>query len=994
MDFGKFRVSRFVGIALSALLILQPAEFLYADSEPSSDDPMTTGSAYVDMPDTPDTSKTTNTAHVNIPTTTVPQSYESSSSYAWPAWIEVGGKIGDNRDLGSLDIFIPVYQNESEMWFADLRGKDANGPEGEWNVGGGYRRLMGPEEEPSWILGVYGFFDQLRSQRHFYYNQGSVGIEALTKDWDFRINGYFPEAGNNLIFSDYSDALVQIVGNSIQTSSTKTEILEVALPGFDAEIGFKIPNIDPDIRVYGGGFYFDRSDAERVAGPRGRVEFRIEDPFGWKGTRITVDGEYTYDDFRGSEYFAGASIRIPLDLSFQKRPMHPKNSLQARMIEPIIRDTDVVVSEKRPAPIVEIGPAINPFTGRAYSGIFFAEETGVGVGTETDPDDLTGAIGSAGVDGVVAALDTNGTINQPAPLANGMVLIGGGGTLPVRTPQGLNTSLVIPGGGPATINDAAGPVITLADENMVIDVTLDGGGDGIFGSGILSPLIREVTADGLGGDGFDVDNLTGDLLIEDSSFDGNTGDGINIDTLTGNVTILNTTSDGNGIDGLVVANVTGDLFVDPSSFSGNFGGEEEDTGVDIFNIGGNVTLIDVTADGNVGDGLLINTVGGDVLVLNGSFDGNTGGGINIANVVGGVDVRNVTGDGNTNFGLFIDTVGGNVSVDPSSFNGNGNFGVFVTNIGGDVSLQNVDANGNFNFGLFIDTVGGNVSVDPSSFNGNGNFGVFVTNIGGGVDLQDVAANGNTNFNLNIDSIGGGVNVQNGAFNGSTSSFGMNIVNVSGDVDLQNIDSNGNNSFNLSISSVGGNVSVDPSSFSGSATSFGISISSITGDVDLHDVTADGNNSFNLSVSSVGGGVDIQNGEFNGSATSFGVSISSITEDVTLRDVNANGNSGTNLEIDTVGGSVTIDPSSFNDSQNGDGIDINAVQGSVNFEDVTANDNDGDGIAVDSINSTLNFNNVTAIGNNLGGGGDFDLDFDNYSGIGDFNNVNFNTSSGL
>ena len=156
-------------------------------------------------------------------------------------------------------------------------------------------------------------FDRRNSEFGTNFDQVSFGVEALSADWDLRLNGYAPLNDRERVASSTSSvtsesssgggaATVEVIGSSIflvtegssistTTITTQSELYELALWGVDAEVGYRIPlerfGHDPawglslkdesealssryhDLRVVVGGFYFDHADLDdEVAGPR------------------------------------------------------------------------------------------------------------------------------------------------------------------------------------------------------------------------------------------------------------------------------------------------------------------------------------------------------------------------------------------------------------------------------------------------------------------------------------------------------------------------------------------------------------------------------------------------------------------------------------------------------------------------------------------------------------------------------------------------------
>ncbi len=110
----------------------------------------------------------------------------------WTPAVEFEGRINSDRSLASPKFLIPLAQDRNSLLFTDLRSRiDDHGSE-EYNVGLGYRTMRG-----DWIYGGYMFADYLSSANNNHYWQGTGGLEALSEDWDVRINGYLPEGAEH-----------------------------------------------------------------------------------------------------------------------------------------------------------------------------------------------------------------------------------------------------------------------------------------------------------------------------------------------------------------------------------------------------------------------------------------------------------------------------------------------------------------------------------------------------------------------------------------------------------------------------------------------------------------------------------------------------------------------------------------------------------------------------------------------------------------------------
>lgn len=73
----------------------------------------------------------------------------------------------------------------------DFRGRVDDADSQEVTIGLGCRQVLSDDL----ILGGYGFFDRLRTDNGHYFNQATLGVEALITKCEARVNGYLPESG-------------------------------------------------------------------------------------------------------------------------------------------------------------------------------------------------------------------------------------------------------------------------------------------------------------------------------------------------------------------------------------------------------------------------------------------------------------------------------------------------------------------------------------------------------------------------------------------------------------------------------------------------------------------------------------------------------------------------------------------------------------------------------------------------------------------------------
>ncbi|MCX7361076.1 MAG: inverse autotransporter beta domain-containing protein [Alphaproteobacteria bacterium] len=384
----------------------------------------------------------------------------------WGAFLDIEGKAGTKRNLGEAALFVPLLQDERTMLFGDVRFKmdDQNSHEG--NFGLGVRRMMAD----GWNAGFYGFYDRRHSPNNNMFDQLTFGAEALGTHFDFRANSYWPvgNVAQPLGPPTSTQPVGSISGSTLQvTTPAMLQRIEYALRGFDAEAGVRIPIVPVEspyqLRFYAGGFRFDEPTgvASVVAGPRLRLELTDYDvPNLWNGTRFTVGAEWQTDEVRGSQFFAGLRLRVPL----QAEPDRAKRTLQERrMTDTIVRDVDIVANAKT----VQLAPAyteqaVTTATGQAITGISSATTAGTA---------LPGAVTAAGTNSVVV-LSGGFVTTASTTLQTGQTLYGGG-TLSVRTASGRVVDVALPSASISSTTPAIDGLLTMGNNSTVSGVTFN-----------------------------------------------------------------------------------------------------------------------------------------------------------------------------------------------------------------------------------------------------------------------------------------------------------------------------------------------------------------------------------------------------------------------------------------------------------------------------------------------------------------------------------------
>lgn len=409
----------------------------------------------------------------------------------WGPHIDFEAKPGSKRSLGEADLFLPLSQDARTLVFANLRARFDNNSSREGNLGLGVRRML----ESGWNLGAYGYLDRRRSpDTAYYYNQATLGAEALGRDWDFRANGYLPQ-GTRVrelgTVPGVSSAAISGASILVTTTASITQE-ERALKGFDAEVGWRAPLFDSEaarqLRLYAGGYRFS-DDTVTVEGPRVRAELAMDD-LGWfgKGTGLFLGLEAQNDGARGHQNFLSLRLRIPLGK--ERDTARPLNAQERRMTAPVMRDVDIVTQGRTYVSTPAAVETVDASTPSAAVTVNGHAATLVNSST-TSGAALPGAVAAAGANSTVVLA---GTFNTTATttLQAGQTLMGTG-NLTVTTPSGHTVTLAAPG---ATINSTIA-VNDVATVNMANNATLTG--MTIVRNDTVSSTPRTVNAIGVSG---------------------------------------------------------------------------------------------------------------------------------------------------------------------------------------------------------------------------------------------------------------------------------------------------------------------------------------------------------------------------------------------------------------------------------------------------------------------------------------------------------------
>lgn len=261
--------------------------------------------------------------------------FAQTAESKWGPHIDLEAKPGTKRSLGEADLFIPMAQSADTLLFANLRLRMDDNDSNEGNYGFGVRHML----ESGWNIGGYGYFDRRRTEFDNHFNQVTLGVEALSQDWDLRANYYAPVGRRSHNVDSLNTA--EVSGTSVIFRGGE----ERSMGGFDAEIGWRVPlfdaRADRQFRIFGGAYHFSESGVPDITGPRARAELTFDSvPYLWEGSRFSIGAEWQHDDPRGSQGFLTARLRIPFQV--YGKPASTLSPMERRMADPVVRDIDVV----------------------------------------------------------------------------------------------------------------------------------------------------------------------------------------------------------------------------------------------------------------------------------------------------------------------------------------------------------------------------------------------------------------------------------------------------------------------------------------------------------------------------------------------------------------------------------------------------------------------------------------------------------------------------
>ncbi|MFT5300055.1 MAG: hypothetical protein ACI814_000829 [Mariniblastus sp.] len=451
-------------------------------------------------------------------------------------------------------------------------------------------------------------------QQNFSHTFHQVGISGAikTRKWDLLANGYIPTGIQDYSYGDITGANC-FVGNQI----VLTPGIDSALQGFDVALRFRpkqLAMINGSVDI--GGYHYNSDLIDAFAGGRVRVGVQA-----LRGMMVNL--EINHDD----RFDTTGSLGFGWMTGANASGYGNEYSGLGRDLERTSRADHIAIYNRD----VEI--AFDPATGAAYNVVHVnnnADPAGQ-VGTAENPYNTLVAAQNLSAPGDVILVNagdgTDRNMNTGIILQDDQRLWGSGSSILIPIQDGRFFELCNTGGAPTISNNGGFAVVTLANNNDVAGINIDGTGAmfGIFGNG-NTVSIRDNTISNANNEGIYLANTTGDISIARNNIANNGRNGVfllNALDTTANILFDSNTVTGNLMDGIQVRNY------DPASimFVNNTTNNNLRHGLYLENYanttGGGVTVLAHTADGNAGSGLAVNGGSGNFDLLNSNITNNS-----------------------------------------------------------------------------------------------------------------------------------------------------------------------------------------------------------------------------------------------------------------------------------------------------------------------------------------------------------------------------------
>ena len=311
-----------------------------------------------------------------------------ASSFPYNGDLSFATDITENYYNSYVDLLIPVYGTQNSFLFLSPRlnmsdktflKSSSTGN----SIGIGYRKYHDNFFNIQAITGINFYYDDIKTKTGNNFQQFGTGLELFTKNFDFKINGYFPFSNTEKFLKKSFDLLE---GHKIAANY----YYESTLCGFDTELGIKIPIPDKFgiFHIFGGYYLFKADRLEKdLKGLKATLEYKP----------ITIlklsYGIFENKNLQHTNWQANISLNVPFNfkkLVQTKNPLSFKNKsdfLKDRIGEQVTRDTIKVAY-----PVIAHRNETLKFDKENDIYFIVASVNGKGDGTFENPANISNAV--------------------------------------------------------------------------------------------------------------------------------------------------------------------------------------------------------------------------------------------------------------------------------------------------------------------------------------------------------------------------------------------------------------------------------------------------------------------------------------------------------------------------------------------------------------------------------------------------------------------------
>ncbi|MDX2098962.1 MAG: right-handed parallel beta-helix repeat-containing protein [Leptolyngbyaceae cyanobacterium bins.59] len=552
--------------------------------------------------------------------------------------------------------FVPVFQTPGKD-LTYVQGRLLLHPNNT-TLGGnllvGYRFFKGQDNR---VYGGYVAYDNRDTGRSFF-NQIGVGLEALSDDFDARLNAYFPVGSTrNQITSIGGTSGISFSGNNLLLNSFSFRQFEAAATAVDLEVGRQFFQFgEATLRGYAGAYYLNAQGSPDVVGVRGRVEATASD-------LVRVSLAIQNDGLFDTRLVLGVGVNFPGSSAGSRGRI---TTVLDRMAEDPFRNSSITVADPtrrgQTESVSRSEVAINSRTGQPYR-FLHVQSGGTGTGgTAESPfgtiGQALGAVATSGADVIYvrgSGTETFATLN----FANGIDVLFN--NIRQFTPDPVananNQRLELPLFDPAARYAVNVNQLNLTGNDTIVSGITVNETVAITGN---NNVLDNITVNSPTGAAVQATNVNG-LTVQNSNLTAQNGRALELTNVTGNVNITGNTlnAGGAGNNAVALTNTSGTV---NANISNNAVTANQD-GIQVFLQGtaqGTATIANNTVTGGR-QGITVevnNTANAVFNILNNRVTNSGNQGILVTGRGNGRGTVNVTGNtvsGNTTTGAFVET---------------------------------------------------------------------------------------------------------------------------------------------------------------------------------------------------------------------------------------------------------------------------------------------------------------------------------------------------